>query len=338
MENNYSICPCCMEKHEVKTINRLERTIFKDVQVEYDAHYSYCDLSDEIYADEQQISSNDIAMKNAYREKMGLLKSTQISDIRSKYAISQSDLCILLGWGLKTITRYESHQVQDNAHDTILRKLDNDPEWFLELLHSSKESISSNAYSRSSEAATILFERNHDNYLKSAIMSKYARLLHDSDANGNKELSLDVVTDMIHYFANSKDVTSLYLVKLLKMLWYADSLSYKRHGHAISGLVYRSLPMGAAPIAYESIIDLSSIPSETVDFDNGIGLKFIRSECDCFPNLTNEDIETLEVVVNRFGKSSKDEIVEIMHNEDSYKKTKKREIILYKYAKTLSLI
>ena len=29
-------------------------------------------------------------------------------------------------------------------------------------------------------------------------MSKYARYLHDFDANGNKELSLDVVTDMIH--------------------------------------------------------------------------------------------------------------------------------------------
>jgi len=34
--------------------------------------------------------------------------------------ISQSDLCLLLGWGGKTITRYESHQVQDIAHDTIL--------------------------------------------------------------------------------------------------------------------------------------------------------------------------------------------------------------------------
>lgn len=29
---------------------------------------------------------------------------------------------MLLGWGGKTITRYESHQVQDKAHDTILKK------------------------------------------------------------------------------------------------------------------------------------------------------------------------------------------------------------------------
>lgn len=331
------ICPCCLEKHERKTILRKEITVFKDVSVEFDAQYSYCELTDETFEDEYQLSSNDIAMKNAYREKMGLLKSTQISEIRAKYAISQSDLCTLLGWGQKTITRYESHQVQDNAHDTILRKLDNDPEWFIELLNASKDSVSPNAYSKCNEAATILFERNHDNYLKSAIMSQYARFLHDSDANGNRELSLDKVTDMIHYFANSKGVTSLYLVKLLKMLWYADSLSFKRHGHAISGLVYRSLPMGAAPIAYESIIDLSSIPSETVDFGDGIGMKFTKTDCDNYPNLTSEDFETLDFVVKRFGRLSKDKIVEIMHNEDSYKKTKQREIILYKYAKELSL-
>lgn len=331
------ICPCCMENHDTKTIHRKESNIFKDVLVEYDAQYSYCEQTEETFEDEDQLSANDIAMKNAYREKKGLLKSTQISDIRSKYAISQSDLCILLGWGQKTITRYESHQVQDNAHDTILRKLDSDPEWFIELLDASKDSISPNAYSKCSDAARILFENNHDNYLKSAIMSKYARFIHDCDANGNKELSLDVVIDMIHYFANSKKVNSLFLVKLLKMLWYADSLSYKRYGHAITGLVYRSLPMGAAPIAYESIIDLSSIPSETVDFGNGIGLKFTRTDCDSFPNLTSEDMEVLDIVASHFGKASTEIIIETMHNEDSYKKTKKREIILYKYANMLSL-
>ena len=331
------ICPCCMEKHEPRIIHRKESNIFKDTVVEYDAQYSYCELSEETFEDEDQLSANDIAMKNAYREKKGLLQSTQIADIRSKYAISQSDLCVLLGWGQKTITRYESHQVQDNAHDTILRKLDNDPEWFIELLNASKDSISPNAYSKCNDAATILFERNHDNYLKSAILSKYARYINDSDANGNKELSIDVVIDMIHYFANSPKVYSLYLVKLLKMLWYADSLSYKRYGHAISGLVYRSLPMGAAPIAYESIIDLSSIPSEEVDFGNGIGQKFTRTDCDSFPNLSREDMDVLDVVASRFGKTSTEIIIETMHNEDSYKKTKKREIILYKYANMLSL-
>lgn len=55
----------------------------------------------------------------------------EIGTIRSKYGISQTDLSTILGWGGKTITRYESHQVQDAAHDFILRKIDDDPECFL---------------------------------------------------------------------------------------------------------------------------------------------------------------------------------------------------------------
>ena len=337
MNRKLEICPCCMEKHEVEIINTIDKTLFKGVSVEYEAQYHYCKLADELFADEKQIAANDIAMKNAYREKTGLLKSTQISDIRNKYDISQTDLCILLGWGLKTITRYESHQVQDAAHDTILRKLDNDPEWFLELLNVSKGSISDSTYSKCKAAGTVLFERNHDNYLKSAILSQYARYVDDTDSNGNKELSLDVVVDMIRYYANSEKVTGLYLVKLLKMLWYADALSYKRYGHAISGLVYKSLPMGAVPVAYESIIDLSSINIETVDFGNGYGQKFVKTKEKNYPNLSRKDKEILDVISNKFGKYSKDQIIESMHKEDSYTKTPKQSIILYKYASTLSI-
>lgn len=331
------ICPCCMEEHEPKIITITEISSFKGVSVKYDAKYTYCELSDETYADEEQLILNDIAMKNAYREKMGLLNSYQIADIRAKYDISQSDLCTILGWGQKTITRYESHQVQDAAHDTILRKLENDPEWFLELLESSKNAISTSAYKKYVEAGSILFEKHHDSYLKTVILSRYARFVHNTEANGNKELSLDVVVDMIHYYANSKKVSSLYLVKLLKMLWYADTLSYKRYGHSISGLVYRSLPMGAAPIAYESIIDLSTIPTEMIEYGDGFGQKFLKTNCNSYQFLTQQDIDVLDVVTEHFGKATTSEIVNSMHNEVSYKKTEDKDLILFKYAELLTL-
>lgn len=331
------ICPCCMEEHEVKIITIQEQNVFKGVPVAYDAEYHYCDRADETYADELQISANDIAMKNAYREKMGLLTSRQISDIRARYGISQSDLCLLLGWGGKTITRYESHQVQDIAHDTILRKLAADPEWFLQLLKAERESLSPASYEKYFEAGTTLFEQDHDQYLKSAIMARYARFLHNPEANGGKELSLDVVADMIRYFANSAQVTSLYLVKLMKLLWYSDALSFKRCGHAISGMAYRALPMGAVPVAYESIIDLSTIHYEEVEMGEGTGYKFLPSEEKEYPHLTSEDMEILDSVIKRFGKVPKNEIVDTMHKEDAYTETAPHDVIQFKYAKALSL-
>lgn len=337
LKKEKKLCSCCMEEHEVQTVIVMDSNIFKGVPVEYKAEYYYCDQADEYYADEQQISKNDIAMKNAYREKEGLLTSEQITSIRAKYGISQSDLCLLLGWGGKTITRYESHQVQDVAHDTILRKLDSDPEWFLQLLNTEKEAISSASYEKYVEAGTALFEQEHDLYLKSAIMSKYARYLHSREATGGKELSLDVVVNMIQYIANSSLVTNLYLVKMMKLLWYADALSFKRYEHSISGLVYRALPMGAVPVAYETIIDLSNIHFEEIEIGEGTGYRFLPTKNTAYDYLTTEDKEVLDAVLKRFGKATKKEIVETMHKEDAYTETAPSDIIQFKYAKTLSL-
>lgn len=331
------LCHCCMEEHEVQTVTIKESNIFKGEEVEYIAECFYCDKSDELYDDERQISLNDIAMKNAYRAKMGLLTSHQIVAIRRKYGISQSDLCLLLGWGGKTLARYESHQVQDVAHDTILRKLDADPEWFLQLLHAGKGAFPDASYAKYEEAGATLFEKERDLYLKRAIMSQYAHFLRNPYATGGKVLLLDVVSDMIRYYANSSMVMYLFLVKLLKMLWYADALSYKRHGHAISGLVYRALPMGAVPVAYESIISLSTVHYEEIDIGDGTGYKFLPTEEKEYPHLQLEDKMILDSVIRRFGKSSKSEIVRAMHQEDAYMKTSPRDIIPFEYAKTLSI-
>ncbi len=326
-----------MEEHDVQTIEVTEKNVFKGTSVEFKAEYAYCDRADETYAEEQQFSANDISMKNAYREKLGLLTSHQIAAIRARYGISQSDLCLLLGWGGKTITRYESHQVQDIAHDTILRKLDSDPEWFLQLLQAEKDALSAASFAKYSEAGIALFEQDHDLYLKSAIMAKYARFLQNPVISGGRTLSLDVVVDMIHYYANSTIVTSLYRVKLMKMLWYADALSYKRRGYAISGLVYRALPMGAVPIAYESIVDLSTIHCEEVEIGDGTGYHFLPTKNKEYPHLEQEDREILDAVILRFGQVSKSEIVETMHKEDAYTETAPHDIIQFKYAKTLSI-
>lgn len=331
------LCPCCMEEHDVQTVEIAENNVFKGVPVEYNAEYFYCDQADETFADEKQVSANDIAMKNAYREKMGLLTSDQIAAIRARYGISQSDLCLLLGWGGKTITRYESHQVQDIAHDTILRKLDSDPEWFLQLLHAEKDSLSVASYKKYLETGTALFEQHHDLYLKSAIQSQYARFHNNDEATGRKKLSLDVVTDMIRYIANSPSVTNLFLVKLVKMLWFSDSLAFKRRNYAMSGLAYRALPMGAVPVAYELIIDLSTIHYVEEEIGNGVGYKFLPTENKEYPHLTAEDMEILDAVIQRFGSASKNEIVDAMHREDAYIETAPRDIIQFKYAQTLSL-
>ena len=275
------ICPCCMEEHVVKTVLIMDQATFKNRTVNYEASYFFCELAKELYMDEQQMQDNDIRLKDAYREKEGLLTSAQIGEIRAKYGISQSDLCLLLGWGGKTITRYESHQVQDKAHDAK-------------------------------------FQGN--------------QMFH-----GNTDLSLDKVVEVIRYFASSIKVTSLYKVKLMKLIWYADALSYKRRGFAITGLVYQVLPMGAVPVGHNSIIDLKDVPCEEVDMGETYAYHFSLSGKQTFPELSDEEKDILDVVIEKFGKMSKNEIINFMHKEQAYVETLSRDIILFKYAESLQI-
>lgn len=331
------LCTCCMEEHEVKTVLVKDETVFKNVRVAYEASYLYCESAEELYMTEQQMLENDIRLKDAYRKSEGLLTSTAISDIRAKYGISQSDLCILLGWGGKTITRYESHQVQDKAHDTILKKIDQDPEWFLSLLNDARKKLSAESYQKYLEAATSLYGEDQDSYLRKAIEASYARFQGNQLFHGNTNLSLDKVVDVIRYFASSAKITSLYKFKLMKLMWYADALSYKRRGFAITGLVYQALPMGAVPVGHNSIIDLKDVPCEEVDMGETNAYYFALKNAAEFPTLSEDDKNILDVVIAKLGKMSKNEIINFMHKEQAYVKTEPRDMIPFKYAEDLQI-
>lgn len=331
------LCACCMEEHDVKTVLMKEHASFKNVPVDYEASCFYCDAAEELYMDETMISENDTAMKDAYRKAMGLLTSEEISAIRRKYGISQSDLCVLLGWGGKTITRYESHQVQDKAHDTILKKLSQDSEWFLHLLSEAKDSLSTESYNKYLGTAMVLYENDQDNYLRKAIEARYTRFHGNQMLHGNAALSLDKVVDVIRYFAGAVRVTNLYKVKLMKLMWYGDALSYKKRRHAITGLVYQALPMGAVPIGHDSIIDLKGVPCEEVDMGETMAYHFsLAEEPDCSA-LDEADKEILDIVIEKLGQMTKEEIVNFMHKEQAYAETAPRDIIQFKYAESLQI-
>lgn len=331
------MCLFCMEEHEISIVRVNERTVFKGVEVHYDATYEYCDECEEFSSTEEMMCANDIAVKAAYRSSVGLLTPSEIIAIRSKYDISQSDFCTLLGWGAKTIARYETHQVQTASNDAILRKIDSDPEWFLQLLYQAKGAFSDSVFRKYYASASKLFADNQDNYLRKSIEAQYTRYEYDEESCGGTSLNLNKVVEAIRYFANSVKVSSLYKVKTMKMLWYSDALSYKRYGHSMTGLVYRALPMGAVPIAHESIIDLKGISIEEIDYNDGVAYHFIPSENPEYSYLSDEDFAVLDVIIDSFGRDSKDRIVNRMHAEEAYDKTPAGAIISYSYALNLSI-
>lgn len=331
-----AVCPFCLEEHELKEVEEKETTIFKGERITYKATRLFCETSEEFFEDEKIIGDNDLRIKDAYRERLGLLKSSDIVGIRNKYGITQGDLCQILQWGGKTITRYESHQVQDKAHDMILRKLSEDPSWYIDCLIEAKDSLSEVSYRKYYEIAQSIYENSEDYYLRKCIKANCTKHSDNPLCVGNTELSFSKIIDIINYYASSKQVTSLYKVKLMKLMWYADFLSYKTNNHSITGLPYLALPMGAVPECHNYIIRLKGVPCEEVVI-NGSEAYWFKTAESKFPSLTEEDKDVLDKVISVMGNWETDRLVKYMHKEVAFRDTKQNEIISYEYAKELSI-
>ena len=123
----------------------------------------------------------------------------------------------------------------------------------------------------------------------------------------------------------------------MKLMWYADALSYKLRGYAITGLVYRALPMGAVPVGHEVIIDLKDVPCEEVEIGETNAYHFALKGAIAFPTLSVDEQQILDKVIQRFGMMTKDDIIEFMHQEKAYKQTNLWDVISFDYAAYLQI-
>jgi hypothetical protein len=71
IKNEKKLCLICMEEHEVQTVIRKDIEAFKGEEVSFDATYEYCVHAGEYLETEDMIKANSLAMKDAYRKKVG---------------------------------------------------------------------------------------------------------------------------------------------------------------------------------------------------------------------------------------------------------------------------
>lgn len=298
IKSEQKFCLSCMEEHSVDLVEVIEREAYKNVEFEFTASYEYCSNTDEYLESEDMIRANSLAVKDAYRRKVGLLTSSEIIGIREKYGISQKDFSEILDWGKATITRYENHQAQDRAHDDILRKIDADPKWLLDMINRARGRLSPKAYAKYCHAANEHYSKKKNQYLIDAIHAIYADFAEET-ITGFTGLNLDKVIEVINYLANK--VSALHKVKLIQMLWQADFLHFKRLGKSITGLAYRSLPVGAVPEGFEQIVLLDGVSFDTVLYDENIGYKFKPTPGLEIRNLSEPEIETIDKIISESG-------------------------------------
>ncbi len=331
-------CPICNEFHSLEQRKRQTQSIVKDEVVDYEEVYYSCPLSDK---DENEfvpaglMDENLLRSRDAYRQKKGLLTSKEIVNIRSYYGLTQSDFSALLGWGDVTVTRYESKAIQDETYDHIMRMVFNNPIFALEYLDKHKDKFSLEKYTRIRKNIVGKVEEVGRLYLKKQeINVLYVNFEEENDLNGYKALDIDKVANVIGYF--SQFVDYLYKVKLMKLLWYTDSIFFGRQGKSMTGLVYQHKPLGALPIAYDEIISLPTVNVvEEVIYDD-IRYRVYPNKEVKISDFSLEELSVLELVATTFRSHKAKEMIDYMHKEKAYTDTEPNQIIPYSLAKQLN--
>ncbi len=328
-------CPLCDRIHEVEERKRLSAITIKGERVEYEESFYYCANSPEDeneFASASMANENLLNARNAYRVSHGLLTSDEITAIRENYGLSQVDLARLLGWGEATISRYESCSIQDEAYDTMLRLIKDNPLQALELLKKNEDKFTASKRAKIREKIVEKLDSYGKEYLtRQTFGSEYANFGEPSDLNGYTVLNIDKIEAMISYIAGK--VSNLFKVKLMKMLWYADSLAFKEYGRAMTGMVYIHESMGALPLGHYSLMNLENlnvVEEESQNYDLMLHVYPSRG-ADCSV-LDESDKEVLNRVIEKFKNYTARDIVEYMHAEKAYTDTKSGAVIPFSLA------
>lgn len=331
-------CPICNKVHLIEKRVRETQALLNNEVVNYEQTYFACfdtDEEDNEFVPAKLMNTNMLKVRDAYRQMKGLLTSFEIRMIREYYGLTQSDFALLLGWGEVTITRYESKTIQDETYDHIMRLAYDNPKFVLDSLIKHKDRIEPEKHKTIYEKVKErIIERGNYYLKKQEIENQYIMFDHEVIENGFRMLNIEKVSDVISFFASA--TTQLYKVKLMKLLWYADVIFFGRHGKSMTGLVYKHMPLGALPIAFDEII---YNPKVTV-VEELINDEIAYRICPKYPkanyNLTEDELSVLQIVVEKFKTYRTKEIVEYMHEEKAYKMTKSGEVIPYSLAKELN--
>ena len=178
------------------------------------------------------------------------------------------------------------------------------------------------------------------NYLnEQEIEAKYVNFLEKNTENGNTSLEINKTEAIINYI--SQYYPHLYKVKLMKLLWYIDSIAYKENEKSLTGLVYTHKKTGAVPIAYDELLKLPSIKvEEEVMYKENYSVCYHILPNENYKlkvNLTDKEKEICDRVINKFKDFSTKELVDYMHNEKAYTDTKPNEVIDFSYAKFVEI-
>ena len=329
-------CEECGKEVETKIITKREAYGVCGETIEVDAQVLVCEECEEEFYSEELDNATLVRAYNEYRRRHKLLLPEEIKKIREQYGLSQRGFAKLLGWGDKTICRYENGSIQDKAHNSLLLFL-REPENMRTYL--TENEVDFNERKKNKLLAIVEKIGQNKEYCAERRFLNSFFTKEPCEENGYRAFDYDKFCAMVLFFAHKS--TELLKTKLMKLLNYSDMIFYKENGISISGVRYVHLPYGPVPENFDILLGTMAadhIAHIEVFYDKGYEKHQVIPEEEIPEGvLSKEELAVLDRIYNKFVNFGSVDISNYSHKEKGYTETKKGGIISYAYAKDIEL-
>ena len=322
---------------EMKLITEKRSFKFRKIDFEVDFQTYICEDSQEKFTSKELDEVNFAQIYNQYREKFHIPFTEEIISLRKKYGLSAKKMSELLGFGENQYSLYENGEIPSISNATTI-KLAQEPSTFLRLINDKKEIFTEQNYkkvqNKVEEEINLNKENIQEKYIENYILDKKNATIFTGYTIPNWQK----IANIIVYF--SKEMKPL-KTTLNKLMFYADFLNYKNTGKSISGLTYKAIQYGNVPNNFELIFSKAEkenyIKIDYNEFKNGnVGEIFQNIKIFEKELFSDQELESLQQVLEKFKLKNRQEIVDICHEETSWIDNNKNKIIFdYSYAFTL---
>jgi len=291
---------------------------FRKEALEVVYHYYKCDDSGEQFTTEANDLVNTNQVYNQYRVKYGIPFPEEIKSIREQYALPATKMSEILGFGINVYRQYEAGEMPSVSNGRLIQ-IAKDPKEFRRLVEYSRHEFSSqelkrimakiDAYETSINARDLFEERV-------MLGPKTPDIF-----NGFRSPEIIRIEQIILFFSERLQP---FKTKMNKLLFYADFIHFRKTCFSISGLQYQALPKGPVPKNYDWIfnhaLERNIVKIEMSDFGEFIGEQYYPAPASQFNKelFSEEEINTLNGVANKFKKMNVSQIVTHSHKEKAW--------------------
>lgn len=283
-------------------------------------HHFKCEDSGEYFTTTELDEINLNQLYNHYREKHKIPFPEEIKQIREKYELSALKMSKVLGFGDNGYRNYESGEVPSLSNAKLI-KIAADPKEFRKLLEISDAFEGISLEKILHRVNSLIAHQKQDKFNNQLIGYLFGNS-EPRSSTGFKVPDFEKFSQMVAFFAERMEP---WKTKLNKLLFYADFSMYAKTGNSISGAQYVAIPRGPVPNNFQSIYELlakkGTIKVEYSKINSEIsGEKFKPSTDKPFnPALfSEEELNLLNQIVDRFSKVSTKEIIDTSHEEKAW--------------------